>query len=417
MEWASDDWLGIHSGDSTGFAGVLCLISRRLIPRTGVSWAEIQPGRALHVRLRSTNRHIDLMNIYQHTSKKQNLDLRKELLQQTLRHAQGLPRRNLLFMGGDFNCCLPTIPDLTGNETYAWQGEITKGSQHPDADDFRNFVVTLQLQSLNTWQPKDGPTFVHEASTGSYTARIDFGFMRASTADGHSRRPTVLTEFPLQVGNGHRPLIYSITKTWQAHKPAAAGARFTYHQRLHARLMRNATDPSWHDYVNCMDQCLNRIDPQAWRHQGQTSLDWLHKLMADNFHYYLPKPSGCKTRTEKQSMELTLTNKWDSFRHFRQPDEPTLRNVFHCWHQWKQFHKHDRQHKQQAKENKHAHIEAMMQQAQQAADRHDLFGLYRILNTYCPKQRRARFQLRHATGQLASPQEEFVHFCTTNMGL
>ena len=89
-----------------------------------------------------------------------------------------------------------------------------------------------------------------------------------------------------------------------------------------------------------------------------------------------------------------------------------LRSLFHCWKHWSRFNKLDKQEAIDLKMLKRRRLETMMQSGQQAADRRDLFGLRKILNQCCPKQRRVRFQLRHSDGRLSSPREQFEILCT-----
>ena len=163
-------------------------------------------------------RHYDIMNVYQYTYSKPNLDLRKQIIATVLQTIERLPRRNQFFMGGDFNCHLPRIPDLTGTDSYVWIRVHVKGTQHADSDVLQNLVVKTGLTALNTWNPRLGPTFVHRASVGSFHSRIDFGFMRATAADGISKQPVNLADFPMLSDTGHCALLFSVPKTWQAHK-------------------------------------------------------------------------------------------------------------------------------------------------------------------------------------------------------
>ena len=258
MEWQDSHWIGIHSGDAKESAGVMMLIRKHVISQANLAWQEIAPGRVLHVRLHGRVRHYDIFNVYQYTYSKLNLDLRKQILAKLQQTLERLPSRNQFFMGGDFNCHLPWIPDFTGTDYYVWQRQHVKGTQHADYAVLQNLVVKLGLTALNTWNPRLGPTFVHWASVGSFHSRIDFGFMRATAADGTSKQPVNLADFPMLSDTGHSALLFSVPKTWQAHKSATADARFTYQQRLHARCMRKSNDNSWMDYVQTTKLCLSQ---------------------------------------------------------------------------------------------------------------------------------------------------------------
>ena len=161
MEWQDSKWLGVHSGDAKESAGVMMLIRKTVISQTNLAWKEVVPGRVLHVRLHGRVRHYDLLNVYQYTSGKAHLDKRNWILTEVTRLIEHLPRRNQFFMGGDFNCHLPKIPDLVGTESYVWEHDRVRGTQHTDSHCLQNLVIRLGLVALNTWNPKLGPTFVH----------------------------------------------------------------------------------------------------------------------------------------------------------------------------------------------------------------------------------------------------------------
>ena len=138
-------------------------------------------------------------------------------------------------------------------------------------------------------------------------------------------------------------------------------------------------------------------------------LQTLHDTMADNFHCYLPKPSAT-TQPDRILPRPQVMRKWDHYKAFKMPTMFNIRSLFHCWKHWSRFHKLDKQQTTDLKILKQQRLETMMHLAQLAADRHDLFGLRKILNQCCPKQRRVRFQLRHSDGRLASPTEN-LRFC------
>ena len=400
MEWQDSKWIGIHSGDAKESAGVMMLIRKHVISQANLAWQEIVPGRVLHVRLHGRVRHYDILNVYQYTYSKPNLDLRKQILAKLLQTIERLPRRNQFFMGGDFNCHLPRISDLTGTDYYVWQRLRAKETQHADSDVLQNLVVKMGLAALNTWNPRLGPTFVRRASVGSFHSRTDFGFMRATAADGISKQPVNLADFPMLSDTGHYALLSSVPKTWQAHKSATADARFTYQQRLHARCVRLNNDTSWTDYVQTTQLCLRQLDLVKQAQDGADPLQYLRDTMADNYHCYLPKPSAAAT-SDRILPRPQVMRKWEHYKAFKRPTVFNLRSLFHCWKHWSRFNILDKQQALDLKMLTRQRLETMMQSAQQAADRHDLFGLHKILNQCCPKQRRVRFQLRHSDGRLA----------------
>ena len=234
--------------------------------------------------------------------------------------------------------------------------------------------------------------------------------MRVTAADGPAKQPVQLADFPMLSDTGHQALMFSVPRTWQAHKSATADARFTYQQRLHARCLRHTKDDRWTEYVNNTQHCLSHLDLTAQAQHDDDPLQPLRAIMADAFHCYLPKPSA----VDKQDRILprsNVMNKWDHYKQLKRPTLLTIQSFFSCWKHWSRFTRLDKQQAKDLKLLKRQRLETLMSAAQQAADRHDLFGLHKILSQCCPKQRRVRFQLRHADGRLASPKEEFDILC------
>ena len=103
-EWISKHFVCVHSAATPSKSGgLLVLISRRLIAQHLISWQAVLPGRILWVRLHFSQRSVDLVNIYQHVWQTDRLEQREEFLQQLGDMLTKIPRRNMIYMAGDFN--------------------------------------------------------------------------------------------------------------------------------------------------------------------------------------------------------------------------------------------------------------------------------------------------------------------------
>ena len=98
------------SGTHDRYGGLLIMISTRLAKAEDIQFYAPHPAWLLHVRVPHGNTHIDILNWYQYAIYQQDgtFDRRQKLLTQLQKTISHLPRRNLLLLGGDFNCpCEP----------------------------------------------------------------------------------------------------------------------------------------------------------------------------------------------------------------------------------------------------------------------------------------------------------------------
>ena len=94
-----------------------------------------------------------------------------------------LPTRHVLAIAGDFNCSLPAARSHVGHSEFQWGAGASVGTTHSDSDVFLNLIRTLNLNVLNSWNPKLGPTYIKD-QVGS---RIDYCLVRNHMSDGVAR--------------------------------------------------------------------------------------------------------------------------------------------------------------------------------------------------------------------------------------
>ena len=107
--WTNKDYHYVHSpgsGKHDRYGGLLIMISTRLAKAEDIQFYAPHPGRLLHVRIPHGSTHVDILNWYQYAINQQDgiPDRRQKLLMQIQKTIAHLPRRNVLLLGGDFNC-------------------------------------------------------------------------------------------------------------------------------------------------------------------------------------------------------------------------------------------------------------------------------------------------------------------------
>ena len=91
---------------------------------------------------------------------------------------QGIPQRNLVLIGADFNTRCSSISGLVGRGLLQ--------SDTPRDAEFEAMLQTNDIVLLNTWS-SSRPRICHTFNNGSVRSQIDFLGMRRPTADATAR--------------------------------------------------------------------------------------------------------------------------------------------------------------------------------------------------------------------------------------
>ena len=89
----------------------------------------------------------------------------------------------------------------------------------------------------------------------------------------------------------------------------------------------------------------------------------------------------------------------------------TVRSFFRFWHHVSRFGALTKQQKKHSRPVRRDRFDEIIAQAQLAANRHNTFQLFQLINRFAPKQPRRRMQLRTVQGQLATATEEHSILC------
>ena len=404
-EFADSNWTCVQSGSGNRHNGVMLMFAKTLCPSRNISWNAVIPGRVLHARVFGLKRTLDVIGIYQYVHKHEYLDDRIHLLEVFQRYIERLPNRNMLCLAGDFNCHLPELPGQTGSEIYHWRGRRTSGTKHSDQHHFAHFVQQLQLIALSGRHAQEGPTYHHSLAT----SRIDHCFTRLATSDGLAKQVKHLWDFPMNGDMGHIPLLFTLPIGWIPYRPEAADFRFTYQQRLLTRTLCRDLDPRWTAFVQTTTE---RLDDLALAGPTHDTLDKLHELMKTQCLMLQQGHRPHKALPSEETLHDALQQKWIHFKGLKQPHLITLPAIFRCWYHFCKHQLLQKRQKPLTEQAKRTKIEILQEQAARAADRHDMYTLYRVINKMCPKHQQTKYKLRLPSGQLADFKEAFDILCS-----
>ena len=404
-EWSDDHWHMVHSGEGSDRGkGILVLISRKLASATELRWQHQICGRLLHVRIHVKPRPIDLVTCYQHTYHPTSACLLARekwwtALEQVLMH---IPHRHNLVLLGDFNCHLTESTGVSGTRFFDWRSENRTGLIHSDHARFLHILRNNALVALNAWSASLGPTYVH----GDQANRLDFICVRPVFADGEARMPQYLWTSPFltQTKHGHVPICCTIAKYWIPGYNRPKHQFLTLTQRRQCREAYLAQTPAWCSFVQRTEQQIQNLFSHPASDQS-CLIDELHPIVLHTFQDCFPCSAQPRPAPAWQPALPTILSVWDHRRLMLTPKICHLRNIFHCWRHVTRFLSLKRLHRKQARAIRHTRFLEVVQQASQAAERHDTHKLFQLIHSYAPRQPRRQIQIRNHAGQLATPIE------------
>ena len=130
--WTTEHYHAVHSGDTTSHAGLLTLISKKLLKAESLSWTERVPGRLVQLKLRGRSQDLDLIHCYQHVHKPAKMDDRDVFWTELQSTLTSLPTRNRCCVLGDFNTTIPVANAKVGHKDFLHQGVRQIGPNHKD---------------------------------------------------------------------------------------------------------------------------------------------------------------------------------------------------------------------------------------------------------------------------------------------
>ncbi|CAE7831148.1 pol [Symbiodinium sp. CCMP2592] len=185
-------------------SGVLVMLSKKHFEDAAVH--EPVPGRVLQVRatVKTSKLPLTVVGVYQHVwrthlSTVQNLELRRGVCHAVSTIGQQTPQRHHLIIAGDINAKLtPQHPHVGG------AGAATRSPAANHSPELQQLLAEGDLCALNTWHTPHRDTYV----TPTRNSQIDFVVVRCAEAKGKAKHCAPLVQFPVAGWRqaGHRPL-------------------------------------------------------------------------------------------------------------------------------------------------------------------------------------------------------------------
>ncbi|OLP90620.1 Serine/threonine-protein kinase RIO1 [Symbiodinium microadriaticum] len=308
--WEDATHYFIHSGTSAkdhSQAGLLTIISKRVVDKGSLRFISAIDGRLLRVQFKHGPRQVDVINFYQHTWRptKHVQSLRHKAWDSLTQQIQAVPLRSRLLVGGDFNT------PCTASSPYAGPNVLHKPEHGiQDADDLQAIVQGLDLVFLNTFSQA---VPAHTYQRNQQRSQIDFWLTRRLQAGGKAKLAGPMPDFHVgrwRGGPRYMPVQASLMCHWQPweHRKFQHLATQTEVDR-HAILRASsaADDPRIPQF---------RADVQTLVSQGSLSIEQLQTRVFELACKHFPKRPP--QRAEKPWQDGALTHyaetMWSHFR-------------------------------------------------------------------------------------------------------
>ena len=407
-EWEAAGWYIVSSPDpGSRFAGVAIAIRKSLVKDGIIRFAEVVPGRLLHVRVSGKHYGIDLLSCYQHVissreSRSSTSSKRDTIWTALGRCLSSMPRRNILLLGGDFNCSAVAQAGLAGSSSPA------ASDYYFDQDELMSLAQAHGLCFLNTWtrcRDSSMQTFLN----GVHSSQIDYLLTRSSQADSIAKqaRPVPSLDFsPWRLGARHAPVQAStpMKPGWLATQPRKPSTdaydKVALEDSLHAKDQRSHT-------------LLDRVRQAAANLQTCTAESLNQLLLRECETVYPTRQKHKELRPwQQEPVQLAVRAMWRQRQALRRVGHEvrlclySVRHVLYAFRAWALFQRSYRELRRQGKHQRKQLLINKLQQASQAAARKDIRALYQTIKLISPKQQRGKVRIRTVDGELLEPQTE-----------
>ena len=397
--WRIGSWHAFVSPDPRHrYAGVAIFVSSKVAEANQVAYHSIIPGRILHVRCVKPRVTLDLIAGYQHVwqaGKKDVVTKQRHTFWNKLgKLLHDLPVRNLLLMGMDLNSGIKPLPGLIGRG-------VMHTTRHADTE-LEAMLQVHHLVLLNTWS-QASPVRCHTFFNNGNRTQLDFIMTRRLTTDAIARlsRPMLLDLTPWRQGPKHRPV--------QASVPWVAGwtkvKRPTSERRCDVRLLRQAAAQHGSEA-----QALQHLFKSAIAcSPDPPSLDAVNQhILKQCTVLYPSKPKASARPGETPKVRSCIADMWRQHHLLKSYGAKLGRNNIHqAWRQHSEFKAGVRSLQKASRQARRDRLECLIQQAEQAAQKHCQSELYRVINIIAPKKRYDKVRIRSPEGQVLSQKQEF----------
>ena len=389
--WVNSHYVFIHSGaqkPGRPEGGLLVMISKRLVREQDVRFLDVVPGRLLRVHsaiVGTASQTVDVVAVYQHTwnTSSDILSKRSAVWTRMSETLHRISARSCLVLGGDFNVtCRP-------HGRHVGHGVPRKPHAATDASDFMAILEAHQLIALNT----HGKAPSHTFQFGDRSSQLDYICVRLRHADTPARRAKPLEDFPVAEHTStqaakHFPIIASISGRWRhvnrengpSQQPMDlarladdvqhdSASLFPIRQEI-ATWVANAP-------VDCTDNALQSLN------ESLTRIGSVHYGKHSRNH---------ASHWQDEVQVFRAQTMWKVFRKMKN-QTGNLRGMFVAWRCWGQFQKMHKQYTAHSLNLRKEKRLQTLQNAREAADRHDTWGLCKIVRNIAPKCPARKFQV------------------------
>ena len=397
--WENAEYLYVHTcgtGPLDRVGGLLTVVSTKLAKVSNLQFQVLHAGRLLHVRFPCGSVHADLINCYQYAvgQDEQTYDRRHKWFIKLHKCLAGLPKRNVLVMGGDYNTpCIPHKgvcgPMVT---THA-------AAQYKDCQDWQNILRTMNLTVLNTWcRPVHGQLATFSTFGGERVSQIDFLIVRSRHAAREAKQAQALPDFPVAAwreGHKHFPVQAWISKL----SPP-------WHQ---ANAVQQAVKVDTEAIISDLKQQQESAQLRALRDEVRLHVTadpekLSNVLMQAAQHHYPMKRVAARPLSQPEALANSAKDMWALFRRMRD-QQFSMAGVIQAWRCWVDFQRAHTLHKQRSRQRSKQRKTDIIDAAQQAANEGNAYKVWQAVQKLVPKAPRKQLQL-HKNGAMMTFREE-----------
>ena len=400
-EYNTPKWFCMQSGISNRSAGVLTLISTRLCRPEQIRHCAVVAGRLQHVKLSLAGNAVDILNIYQHcwsftVEHSKLLQQRGHVWDSLASTISSLPKRNALFVLGDFNTAVQAHGKWIG--TGCWPAV----QAYPDLEQFTALLEGQDLVLLNSWRPKRlMPTYFSDCNR----SQIDFILTRRGAADKTARMagPHTRHIHAWRGGGYHVPVTACVRSRVFMPAPQKTTPKPNL-VAMHAAWRSGA--PSFAAMAPEV-QRLVRVQPCTAESLNSGLLDIAVR------HFPTGKAPACAPALgclwQEPALQQGLRHMW-SFRKQAQAclqlDRSSLKAVFLAFRHMTRFLRLQRALQRDSKQRRKAKYQEIIGLIEEAANRHDPQTVYKLVKRLAPKTRYHKISLWDSQNCLMTPGEE-----------
>ena len=218
--------------------------------------------------------------------------------------------------------------------------------------------------------------------------------VRKHRADSIARSAHPTRNFPVgqwREGAIHLPIFASVPRPWRTPKP-----------RDGDRDIRVDTESLIADLQHGSERLTEmRCFARSLLLQCSDLNAYSDALLNAATKYY---PSQVRPQAIKPWQDVQIVSRakamWTLFREMRQHSTMGLSRPFQAWRKWSQFQKMHKEHKKLGKSFRRTRRLNLLQEAEQAAAKHDMRSLYQLVEQIAPRKRRTQMRILNTQGEL-----------------